>query len=86
MKTTAAPKHRPERVPQPRAPRSRLGRAASAAPWGVTPQAARGGYFAVGFLLKKSGMLNFSGTPMFDAGCTLVGYRGFGVEIVGSNK
>jgi hypothetical protein len=27
-----------------------------------------------------------SGTPMFDAGCTLVGYRGFGVEIVGSNK
>ncbi|MBT9553424.1 MAG: response regulator [Hydrogenophaga sp.] len=27
-----------------------------------------------------------SGTPMFDAGCTLIGYRGFGVEIVGSNK
>ena len=27
-----------------------------------------------------------SGTPMFDAGCTLVGYRGFGVEIVGSPK
>ena len=27
-----------------------------------------------------------SGTPMFDAGCTHVGYLGFGVEIVGSNK
>ena len=27
-----------------------------------------------------------SGTPMFDASCTLTGYRGFGVEIVGSPK
>jgi len=23
-----------------------------------------------------------SGTPMFDAGCTFIGYRGFGVEIL----
>ncbi|MGS5086246.1 response regulator [Hydrogenophaga sp. A37] len=27
-----------------------------------------------------------SGTPMFNASCTLVGYRGFGVEIVGSKN
>ncbi len=27
-----------------------------------------------------------SGTPMFDASCTLTGYRGFGVEIVDSPK
>jgi PAS domain S-box-containing protein len=27
-----------------------------------------------------------SGTPMFDASCNLVGYRGFGVEIVGLTK
>jgi len=27
-----------------------------------------------------------SGTPMFDSRCTLIGYRGFGVEILGSNK
>ena len=27
-----------------------------------------------------------SGTPMFDASCNLIGYRGFGVEIVGSPK
>ena len=27
-----------------------------------------------------------SGTPMFDASCTLIGYRGFGVEILGSNR
>jgi PAS domain S-box-containing protein len=27
-----------------------------------------------------------SGTPMFDASCTLIGYRGFGVEIQGSGK
>ena len=27
-----------------------------------------------------------SGTPMFDVSCTLIGYRGFGVEILSSNK
>lgn len=27
-----------------------------------------------------------SGTPMFDISCTLTGYRGFGVEVVGSPK
>jgi PAS domain S-box-containing protein len=27
-----------------------------------------------------------SGTPMFDSRCTLIGYRGFGVEILGSNR
>jgi PAS domain S-box-containing protein len=26
-----------------------------------------------------------SGTPMFDASCTLIGYRGFGVEVLGSS-
>lgn len=27
-----------------------------------------------------------SGTPMFDSRCTLIGYRGFGVEMLGSTK
>lgn len=27
-----------------------------------------------------------SGTPMFDSRCTLIGYRGFGVEILGSTQ
>ena len=52
--------------PKPRAPRNRLCRAASAAPQGGDAEGGAGGaYFAAGFLLKKSGMLNFSGTPIF---------------------
>ncbi len=27
-----------------------------------------------------------SGTPMFDSRCTLIGYRGFGVEVLGSTQ
>ena len=33
-------------------------------PLGSDAEGRREGYFAVGFLFKKSGMLNFSGTPI----------------------